>query len=212
MTVLKYIYWFIKCIINKFIFLIELGEINYLTSRFLGYSLYISNSTNKDDGALCFKDTNYTRNTIPNRTNTTCAIHGRYVIFYNNRTYTPFPDGYSLYAFSDLCEVKFMVRVFIFKRPMFVHVRYLIEKIDDHMFVCIPLEILNHDASNIWKHFTYHKHCFNFIWYIYIFNVSIRMSNTRILWRGLLYTVSPELSGRSLSHHWGNMSGLYRWI
>lgn len=114
---------------------------------------------------------------------------------------------------SVICvKWKFMVRIFIFKRPMFVHVRYLIEKIDDHLFVCIPLEVLDHNASNIWKYFTYHKHCFNIIWYLNIFNVLIRMSNTRILWRGLFYTVPPELSGRSLSHYWGNMSRLYRWI
>lgn len=32
--------------------------------------------------------------------------HGRYVIYYNNRTHTPYPDGYSQYAFNELCELE----------------------------------------------------------------------------------------------------------
>ncbi|XP_065924918.1 receptor-type tyrosine-protein phosphatase alpha [Magallana gigas] len=79
---------------------------NGYTERFLGYSVYISNSTNKEDGVLCFKDINYTKATIPNPTNITCSTHGRYVIYYNNRTNSPYPVGYSLYAFNELCELE----------------------------------------------------------------------------------------------------------
>ncbi|XP_052693329.1 multiple epidermal growth factor-like domains protein 11 isoform X2 [Crassostrea angulata] len=79
---------------------------NGYTGRFLGFSVYISNTSNKDTGVLCFKDTYYTPSTIPNPTNITCITHGRYVIYYNNRTHPPYPDGYDLYAFNELCEVE----------------------------------------------------------------------------------------------------------
>ena len=79
---------------------------NYHSSSFLGFYVYISPTEFKEDGVLCFKDTNYTRATIPNLVNITCPYHGRYVIYYNNRTHKPFPDGYSAYAYNDLCEIE----------------------------------------------------------------------------------------------------------
>nr|XP_022308432.1 scavenger receptor class F member 1-like [Crassostrea virginica] len=81
-------------------------EENYYSSHFLGFSVYISPTLSKEDGVLCFRDTNYTRATIPNPVNITCPYPGRYVIYYNNRTHKPFPDGYSAHAYNDLCEIE----------------------------------------------------------------------------------------------------------
>ncbi|XP_052695321.1 uncharacterized protein LOC128173685 isoform X2 [Crassostrea angulata] len=79
---------------------------DYFKSRFLGFSIYVSNTTYKKDWKLCFKDNNYTIATIPNPISVTCLMHGRYVIYYNNRTHWPFPAGYSFFAFNELCEVE----------------------------------------------------------------------------------------------------------
>ncbi|XP_062607518.1 receptor-type tyrosine-protein phosphatase T-like isoform X4 [Saccostrea cucullata] len=80
---------------------------NGYTNRFLGFSVYISNTTNKGDGVQCFKDTMYTTATIPNTTTIPCIKHGRYVIYYNERLQgVPYPAGYSTYAFNELCELQ----------------------------------------------------------------------------------------------------------
>ncbi|XP_052692257.1 multiple epidermal growth factor-like domains protein 11 isoform X2 [Crassostrea angulata] len=80
---------------------------NKYTARFLGFSIYISNTTKLSDGKLCYKDTYFTRRTIPAVFNTTCFVHGQYVIYYNERLPgVTYPSDYSEYAFSDLCEVE----------------------------------------------------------------------------------------------------------
>ena len=81
------------------------GPSNGYAPRFLGFSLYISNTTDKSDGTLCFKDTNFTLSTIPAVFNITCTVHGQYVIYYNERLAgVAYPVGYSSYAFNDFCE------------------------------------------------------------------------------------------------------------
>lgn len=78
---------------------------NGYTGRFSGFSVYVSNATNKEDGYLCFKDTIYTMTTKPNPLNITCITHGIYVIYYN-RTHPPYPAGYEPYAFNEICELQ----------------------------------------------------------------------------------------------------------
>ena len=87
--------------------LFVIGINNGYTAVFLGFSLYISNSTNRLDGILCHHDTNYTRETIPDHVTIDCPYHGQYVIFYNERLPgVTYPSGYSNLAYGDLCEVE----------------------------------------------------------------------------------------------------------
>lgn len=74
--------------------------------RFLGFSVYVSNTTTKEEGVLCYKDTSFTRATIPDKINLTCLTNGKYVIYHNNRTNSPFPAEYSPNAYNELCEVE----------------------------------------------------------------------------------------------------------
>ena len=92
--------------INYFARFVFLKKINLYAKIFLGFSVYISNTTHKEDGVLCFKDTRYTKVTIPNPINISCQYHGIYVIYYNNRTHLPYPNDYDEYAYNELCEVE----------------------------------------------------------------------------------------------------------
>lgn len=94
----------INCVLKTIHFCFK--ENNGYTDFFLGFSLYISNTTTKEDGILCFRDTIYTRETMPNPLNISCRLNGRFVIYYNNRTNYPLPPDYSLFAFNNLCEVE----------------------------------------------------------------------------------------------------------
>lgn len=83
------------------------GASSLFTSSFLGLSVYVSNTTDKLQGTLCFKDSFYTVDTIPANLTITCPIHGRYVIYYNERLPgVTYPKRYSPFAQSDLCEVE----------------------------------------------------------------------------------------------------------
>ena len=93
----------------------KLGPSNGFTERFLGFSLYVSNTTEKSEGFPCFKDTHFTLSTIPAVFNTTCPVHGQYVIYYNERLPgVTYPDNYSTYAFNELCELEVFGKYFFF--------------------------------------------------------------------------------------------------
>lgn len=79
---------------------------NGLPNYFLGFSLYMSNTTRKEDGIMCFRDTIYTLETIPNPLNISCRLDGRFLIYYNNRTNSPLPAGYTYTALNHLCEIE----------------------------------------------------------------------------------------------------------
>ena len=94
---------------DTFLFFLYIsGTDSFLLGTFLGFSLYISNTTDKSQGTLCFKDSNYSSSTIPPVVNITCPVHGQYVIYYNERlanvSYPP--DYHSYNAYNFLCEVE----------------------------------------------------------------------------------------------------------
>eukprot|EP00105_Crassostrea_gigas_P016573 XP_011434009.1 PREDICTED: uncharacterized protein LOC105332951 [Crassostrea gigas] len=78
-----------------------------MPSNFLGFSVYVSNTTDRSQGTLCFKDNNFTTSSLPSVFTINCSVHGQYVIYYNERLpSTAYPDDYSMYAFNDVCEVE----------------------------------------------------------------------------------------------------------
>ncbi|XP_078330559.1 uncharacterized protein LOC111115548 [Crassostrea virginica] len=83
----------------------EWGPTNEFTRDFLGFSIIISNTTEKKDGIICFKDNNFTTSTIPEVFKITCPYYGQYVIYYNERLHDLlYPKDYSAFAYNDLCE------------------------------------------------------------------------------------------------------------
>ncbi|XP_062596112.1 uncharacterized protein LOC134257523 [Saccostrea cucullata] len=84
------------------------GPSNGYTARFLGFYVYISNTTSRHDGHLCFHDTMYTNATIPAVVNITCPVHGQYVIYYNERPQMSHAHASELssYAHTELCELE----------------------------------------------------------------------------------------------------------
>ncbi|XP_062599379.1 uncharacterized protein LOC134260868 [Saccostrea cucullata] len=71
--------------------------------RVAGFSLFLSNSTSKENGWMCYKDG---PELPPLNFSTNCIGHGRYVIYYNERIDDEtYPDGYETQSFNFLCEV-----------------------------------------------------------------------------------------------------------
>ena len=65
----------------------------------------MSNTTNKDEGILYFRDTQYTIDTIPSSLTLNKFVLGRYVTYYNTRERElSNREGYSPYAYLDWYE------------------------------------------------------------------------------------------------------------
>ncbi|XP_061166271.1 receptor-type tyrosine-protein phosphatase epsilon-like [Saccostrea echinata] len=75
--------------------------------RFAGFFLYVSNTTSKQGSYFCFHELqNDTRTPAENQT-INCPVHGRYVIYFNERRQgVNYPDYYSPNAYNELCEVE----------------------------------------------------------------------------------------------------------
>ena len=87
----------------------------YLAGRLFGFSVYVSNTTDRSQGTLCFKDNNFTLNTIPYVFSTNCSVYGQYVIYYNERLpRVAYPDGYYSTVAIALCEVEVYGKRFFF--------------------------------------------------------------------------------------------------
>ncbi|XP_062608625.1 uncharacterized protein LOC134270415 [Saccostrea cucullata] len=75
--------------------------------RFAGFYVYVSNTTSKEDGILCFHELQTVSGTPLEDQRINCSVYGRYVIYYNERlNNVVYPSYYSQYAFSELCEVE----------------------------------------------------------------------------------------------------------
>ncbi|XP_065928041.1 multiple epidermal growth factor-like domains protein 10 [Magallana gigas] len=72
---------------------------------YLGFSLYVSKTTDMHQGTLCFKDNHFTMYTLPAVFTATCHAHGHYVIYYNERRNT-YRRGFTLNVYGNLCEVE----------------------------------------------------------------------------------------------------------
>ena len=72
-----------------------------------GFYLYVSNTTFKEDVHLCFHELQRVNGTPSEDQRINCSVHGRYVIYYNERSpNVTYPSYYSRYAYYELCELE----------------------------------------------------------------------------------------------------------
>ncbi|XP_078330489.1 uncharacterized protein LOC144624521 [Crassostrea virginica] len=63
----------------------EPWELSQFPSTFLGFFLYVSNTTKRNDRVLYYHDDHYTDKTIPSIVTITKPVQARYVTYYNTR-------------------------------------------------------------------------------------------------------------------------------
>lgn len=72
-----------------------------------GFFLYVSNTTVKEHGYICFHWIKIATGTPSEDQRINCNVHGRYVIYYNERKKNVvYPSYYSKFAYYDLCELE----------------------------------------------------------------------------------------------------------
>lgn len=70
-----------------------------------GFKIFVSGSKEWQTGHECYHHSDLTA--PPDVMNVTCATHGRYVTFYNERkASTVYPLTYSKFAYIQLCEME----------------------------------------------------------------------------------------------------------
>ncbi|XP_062605229.1 multiple epidermal growth factor-like domains protein 10 isoform X4 [Saccostrea cucullata] len=75
--------------------------------NFAGFFVYVSNTTRRQDGHLCFHELQQVNGTPTENQTINCPVHGRYVIYYNERNpNVAYPSFYSTFAYNDLCELE----------------------------------------------------------------------------------------------------------
>lgn len=87
-------------------FLFAFSDISKYLKRIAGFYVYVSNTTSKDDGYLCYHDKSTEQNMLFDQ-HINCTLQGRYVTYYNERKQgANYPFFYSKYAYNELCEVE----------------------------------------------------------------------------------------------------------
>lgn len=70
-----------------------------------GFSLYVSTKNTTENSDLCFHENGTEIPSEDQKIN--CSVHGRYVIYYNERKQNvQYPSYYSTFAYYELCELK----------------------------------------------------------------------------------------------------------
>lgn len=73
-------------------------------NRMAGFSLYISNTTSKNEAHLCYKDQTRGNPSVDQRVN--CSMYGRFVIYFNERSQNNNPSYLSQFGYNELCELE----------------------------------------------------------------------------------------------------------
>ncbi|XP_078330494.1 uncharacterized protein LOC111113725 [Crassostrea virginica] len=90
----------------------EHWQTSQFPSTFLGFSLYVSNTTRIKDRVLYYHDDQYTTLSIPPELTFTKPVQARYVTYYNSRKGgLSTKPGYSATASLGLCEVQVFVGI-----------------------------------------------------------------------------------------------------